>query len=42
MRRALGKRFVHREPGGEWPHTYADLPAASSEFLTLATNADRD
>jgi glycosyltransferase involved in cell wall biosynthesis len=42
MRRALGKRFVHREPGGEWPHTYADLPAASSEFLTLVTNADRD
>lgn len=42
MRRTLGMRFAHREPGGEWPHTYGDLPAVSPEFMTRAANADRE
>jgi hypothetical protein len=26
FRRLLGIRFLHREPGGEWPHSYASKP----------------
>lgn len=39
-RRLLGRRHAHRDPGGEWPHSYGDRPADDPEFWAMARRLD--
>lgn len=39
LRRALGRAYLHTEPGGEWPHTLA-TKAAEAALLAKAASLD--
>ena len=41
VRRILRREFVHKEAGGEWPHTFAKSLEDDMDFLAVADNADR-
>jgi len=40
LRRALGIRFAHAEPGGEWPHSYGGTRADDVGFWATARALD--
>lgn len=40
VRRLLGVRFEHSEPGGEWPHSYGKRPIDDEAFWALASSLD--
>lgn len=41
VRRVLGRRFEHGDPGGEWPHTLAGSGSDPEGFHEIALLADR-
>lgn len=40
LRRMFGRRFVHSDPGGEWPHSYGDRRHDDPEFWRKAQEID--
>jgi glycosyltransferase involved in cell wall biosynthesis len=40
IRRTLGIRYLHNNPGGEWPHSYGSAPIDDSEFWDLVKHMD--
>jgi glycosyltransferase involved in cell wall biosynthesis len=40
LRRAVGRSFEHRGPGGEWPHSYGVRQPAGSAFFEHAARLD--
>jgi len=41
LRSSLGQRYLHREPGGEWPHSYGTNRFDDAAFLDLARRLDQ-
>jgi glycosyltransferase involved in cell wall biosynthesis len=40
IRSAIGRKFVHNDPGGEWPHSYGKRPENDRSFFKLAEAID--
>ena len=41
VRKILRREFVHKEAGGEWPHTFAKIQNDDMDFLAVAGSVDR-
>jgi glycosyltransferase involved in cell wall biosynthesis len=42
VRKSIGRRFVHNNPGGEWPHSYGTRKENDEEFWQKANYLDID